>query len=70
MSEFHRQRVFHEFVRWADTDKGIIVVQLHRISSLILQMYVSASFRISATCCLRFGMVSRLGLNVKLYSSR
>ena len=37
---------------------------------LILQMYFSASSKISATCCFRFGMVSRLGLKVKLYSSR
>ena len=61
----------HELVRRVDMDKGIgVVFQAHRISSLILQMYVSASFRISATCRFRFGMVSRLGLNVKLYSSR
>ena len=58
MSEFYRRCVFSA------------VDVLHLISSLILQIYVSASFRISATCCLRFGMVSRLGLNVKLYSSR
>ena len=47
-----------------------VVFQAHRISSLIRQMYFSASVRISATCFLRFGLVSRLGLKVKLYSSR
>ena len=46
------------------------VFQAHLISSLIRQMYFSASSRISATCCLRFGMVSKVGLKVKLYSSR
>ena len=39
----------HELVRRVDMNEGIVVVfQAHRISSLILQMYVSASFRISA----------------------
>ena len=59
-----------KLVRRVDTNERIVVVQAHRISSLILQMYFSASSKISATCCLRFGMVSRLGLKVKLYSSR
>ena len=40
MSKLHRQRFFTVFA------------VLHLISSLILQMYVSASFKISATCCL------------------
>ena len=60
----------HELVRRVDTNESIVVVQAHRISSLILQMYFSASSKISVTCCLRFGLVSRLGLKVKLYSSR
>ena len=61
----------HELVRWVDMDEGIgVVFQAHRISSLILQMYFSASSKISVTCCFRFGLVSRLGLKVKLYSSR
>ena len=30
----------------------------------------SASVKISVTCFLRFGLVSKLGLKVKLYSSR
>ena len=47
-----------------------VVFQAHRISSLIRQMYFSASVKISATCFLRFGLVRRLGLKVKLYSSR
>ena len=46
------------------------VFQAHLISSLIRQMYFSASSRISVTCCLRFGIVSKVGLKVKLYSSR
>ena len=59
-----------KLVRRVDTNESIVFVQAHRISSLILQMYFSASSKISATCCLRFGTVSRLGLKVKLYSSR
>ena len=61
-------------VRWSDI-KGSgkivrVVFQAHLISSLIRQMYFSASVRISVTCFLRFGLVSKLGLKVKLYSSR
>ena len=59
-----------KLVRRVDTNESIVVVQAHRISSLILQMYFSASSKISVTCCFRFGLVSRLGLKVKLYSSR
>ena len=59
-----------KLVRRVDTNESIVVVQAHRISSLILQMYFSASSKISATCCFRFGLVSRLGLKVKLYSNR
>lgn len=59
-----------KLVRRVDTNESSVVVQAHRISSLILQMYFSASSKISATCCFRFGMVSRLGLKVKLYSNR
>ena len=59
-----------KLVRRVDTDERIVVVQAHRISSLILQMYFSTSSKISVTCCFRFGLVSRLGLKVKLYSSR
>ena len=59
-----------KLVRRVDTNESVVVVQAHRISSLILQMYFSASSKISATCCFRFGMVSRLGLKVKLYSNR
>ena len=47
-----------------------VILQAHLISSLIRQMYFSASVKISVTCFLRFGLVSKLGLKVKLYSSR
>ena len=61
-------------VRRGDTERSgkivRVVFQAHRISSLIRQMYFSASVRISVTCCFRFGLVSRLGLKVKLYSNR
>ena len=61
-------------VRWSDIKGSSIIVrvvfQAHLISSLIRQMYFSASVKISVTCFLRFGLVSRLGLKVKLYSSR
>ena len=61
-------------VRRGDIERSGKIVRVvflaHRISSLIRQMYFSASVRISATCFLRFGLVRRLGLKVKLYSSR
>ena len=61
-------------VRWSDIKGSSIIVrvilQAHLISSLIRQMYFSASVKISVTCFLRFGLVSKLGLKVKLYSSR